>query len=188
MSLPPIVALDGHDASGKTTLSRRLAAVLGGRAVRPFAGQRGADMLHAAESGDKARALEIAREAVSSTLAEHSDAPVLVCDRLWLTVFTLVPEELQAKWPFFAPTALCSADLETTLARLKARDEAPEPALWHTRYMEQYLRLAQRWGAFVLRTDRSTEDESLAALVEWARPEIERQRAKARGALVTPAL
>ena len=81
-----------------------------------------------------------------------------------------------ANGPFRAPSALCVADLATTLARLQARDEPPESVEWHTRYMERYLHLAARWGALILRTDQHNEEESLALLVEWARREVAAQR------------
>ena len=57
MSERLIVALDGHDGSGKTTLAYALAERLGGTMVRPFAGETGAQLLHAGERQDIAGCL-----------------------------------------------------------------------------------------------------------------------------------
>jgi thymidylate kinase len=176
MSLQIILAVDGHDAAGKTTLASRLAERLGAAYVRPFSGQRGVAMLEAAEAGDTDSAFEIAGKAVEQTLSVNQHAPLIVCDRLWLTVFSLVPQDLHDRWPYLAPLVLCYADLSTTLARLANRDEQAYPQSWHVKYLELYQKLAQRWRCFVVRTDQHAEDVSLAMLVNWAAGEIASRR------------
>jgi len=171
VSGPRVLALDGHDGVGKTTLAPRLAAALGGVAARPFAGTAGAIQLWAARRGDFAFVDALARQAIAYTLALQT-APVVVCDRHWMTAFTLLPDAYWPAWQPLPPTMLLWIDLPTTLARLGLRDEAAESGATHEHYLARYLDLATQFGCPVLRTDQLSEAESLDALIAWARKEI----------------
>jgi thymidylate kinase len=163
-----VLALDGHDGVGKTTLAPRLAAALGGVAVRPFGGTAGAIQLWAARRGDFGFVDALARQAIAYTLAQQT-APVIVCDRHWMTAFTLLPESYWAAWNPLPPTMLLWIDLPTTLARLGRRGEPPEAVAAHEHYLSRYGELAARFGCPVLRTDGCSEADALDQLVAWAR-------------------
>jgi hypothetical protein len=167
-----ILALDGHDASGKTTLAKRLAAVLGGVHVRPFAGSDGPRLLALAAT-DPDGVISFAEDSLAAA-AERARADVLVFDRHWLTVCSLLPTGLWTRLQGLAatPTALCWADLPTTLARLRERGEDPQPAAEHIHYLDIYLRLASAHGCLLLRTDREPEEQSLDRLIAWSRPHL----------------
>lgn len=162
-----ILALDGHDASGKSTLSRRLAAALDAQIVRPFAGEEGILMLNAAEQGQHDRAWEVAITAKERVERLAQQGPV-ICDRWWLTVFSLVPASFQSSWEPRSPAVVCWCDLATTVHRLKARPEPPLPPEYHAHYLALYLSLAERWQCDVLRTDVHDEDHAFAHLLAWA--------------------
>jgi hypothetical protein len=163
-----VLALEGHDGSGKTTLARLLAERLDAVYVRPYGGPEGDAMLAAAERGEYELAFAVGRAAADAALAREG-ADRVVCDRLWLTVFTLVPPALFAQWGPRAPTAVCWADLATTEARLGLRDEAVRSRDWHERYLERYRRLATRFDCPVVRTDVQSEQQALQELELWAR-------------------
>ena len=46
------IVFDGHDGTGKTTLSQQVADYCGGIYVRPFGGQMGLDLIEAYENKD----------------------------------------------------------------------------------------------------------------------------------------
>jgi hypothetical protein len=162
-----VVALEGHDGSGKTTLAIRLAERLDAEYVRPYGGPVGAEMLAAAERDDHERAFELGRAAANEALRRAGGSRI-VCDRLWLTVFTLVPPVLFPRWGARAPTAVCWADLATTQERLERRSEDARGTAWHEHYVRRYRELARRFDCPVVRTDAMSEDEALDSLTDWA--------------------
>ena len=163
---PLILALDGHDGAGKTTLARRLAAALDIPYVYPFTGAEGSRILVAAESGQHDEAQHLARGLLQRAIA--NPAPVLVFDRHWMTLFSLLPESYWPAWQPLPATTLCWADLKTTQARLEARGEEAMPVEWHQYYVDLYPKLASRFGCRVIRTDLMSEDEAAARVLEWA--------------------
>jgi deoxyadenosine/deoxycytidine kinase len=161
----PVIVLDGHDAAGKTTLAARLAEELGGLHVRPFAGTAGQLMLWSARQGNFAFTSDLARQAVAYTLAENT-APVLVFDRHWMTVFSLLPESYWPAWEPLPPTVLCWANLETTLSRLAARGDVEMQLEEHLHYLSVYRDMAERFGCHILQTDQLTIAEATKMLIE----------------------
>ena len=163
-----LLALDGHDGAGKTTLAVQLAERVGGRYVRPFAGASGAALLQAYQHGEPERVIEVGTQAIRESTASSNGEP-LVLDRGWLTVSTLVPQALfAARWQMWVPSVLLWCDLPTTLQRLGKREyEAPEPAPWHEEFLALYLqRRALRDGP-VLRTDLLATDDCLDRLTAF---------------------
>lgn len=163
-----ILALDGHDGAGKTTLAQRLCEEVGAQYVRPFAGRRGSALMRAYRRGDVACIIEVGTEAITEAIAACvSDS--LVLDRGWLTVSTLVSEaEFRGRWHLWLPTVLLWCDLETTLHRLGVREsEVREPILWHKEFLDIYQQRRRLCDGPVLRTDMQEPEacvEQLAAL------------------------
>ena len=168
---PLQLVIDGHDGAGKTTLAARLAEALGGRHVRPFSGTLGALQLWCGERGDAEFTGELARRAIEYAIEQHRDARVIVFDRHWMTVCTLLPEAMWGRWQPPPPTALCAASLPVTLERLGARDEPQESIESHLRYMGLYRTMIERFGGEVIDTS-GPADESLARLLAWARRHV----------------
>ena len=167
----PILALDGHDGSGKTTLAQRLAEKLGGCYVRPYCAPHGPELLTAAEAQQYERLTATARTARQEAIEAAQAAPgqPLIFDRLWITLFTLLPKEHRKSWLFRPPTAICWADWETTEARLKHRRETdPHSAARHQHYIQQYAEFAKIYDCFLVDTSACEEDEALERLRVWA--------------------
>lgn len=166
-----VIALDGHDGAGKTTLAAALANCLGGTAVRPFSGATGAELLHAGKLGNVPELVRIGGAAIEKAIASVPGGGPVVLDRGWMTVASFVPESADffLQWDMWIPTTLCWSDLATTLSRLTMRhDEDAETLEWHNHYLAVYLDLAQRSGSMVLRTDLFDFAACIDQLVTWA--------------------
>lgn len=163
-----IIALDGHDGSGKTTLAKDLAEHIGGIYIRPFGGEAGEMLIGLAEQKKYEELCAFGKEKLNSICTGYQNK-VLVCDRHWMTVFSLLPQEYwnDPGWLPLPPTALCYAALETTLSRLSERSEKAYDRDYHSYYLDLYLRLAQLFNAKVLRTDHYNYKDSLAQLADW---------------------
>lgn len=122
--------------------------------------------MEAAEARDVTAVLSVAERAFGRALDDAS-ADLVVFDRSWLTVATLIPSEAIDRIAFKPPTALCWADLATTLKRLHARREDQEDERWHSGYIAQYLDIANRYGCPVIHTDECTETEATEQLAAW---------------------
>jgi hypothetical protein len=171
MTLPQIVALDGHDAAGKTTLAHALADKLGGVYRRPFHGSLGAELLRAGERGDFDRVIAIGEEGIGTALEAAGECKPIVLDRSWMTVASLIQPELLstffAGWQRWIPTALCWADLPTTVRRLEHRTEPEQTIATHQQYLAKYLKIAKHSASPVIRTDLYSEQSCLKFLLKW---------------------
>jgi hypothetical protein len=163
-----VLVLDGHDGAGKTTLAARMAQVLGGVHIQPFAGTLGQLFLWASTQGDATFASELARRAVEYAFVVN-DAPLLVFDRHWMTVFSVLPKSYWLAWEPLPPTALCWVSLETTISRLATRGDVEVQPQEHIRYLSIYRELGRRFGCYMLRTDQLSIEESLEELLKWAK-------------------
>lgn len=136
------IVVDGHDGTGKTTLSHGLAGALGGIAVRPFADTLGDHVawLWRAERYDEAGSLALA--AVERVRAVTAARP-LVFDRHWLTMFTVLPERHWAAWYPLPPTVVLTAAAPVVASRLAARAEATGDLAEHDEYGRRYLELSR---------------------------------------------
>lgn len=166
MNQSRVFVLDGHDGSGKTTLASRLAESIGGAPVQPYSGIVGQEFIRAIHDGEFALANKLALQAVTVALA-GSNAPMVICDRHWMTAFSVLPEIYWRDWQPLPRTTLCWADLETTLSRLECRRDRDAQLYDHKHFLATYWELGRRFESHVLRTDKLTVDESLQSLRSW---------------------
>jgi len=162
-----VLVLDGHDGSGKTTLARRLAESLGGAHAQPYSGIVGQQLFCLIERHNFQEANRLAQQAVNRAIA-NADSPVVICDRHWMTAFSILPETYWSGWEWLPPTTLCWTDLETTISRLEDRLDQDAQQYDHGHFLSIYWELGQRFRSHVLRTDTLTLDESFAQLFSWA--------------------
>lgn len=167
MGIPQILALDGHDGVGKTTLATLLAQRVGACYVRPFSGERGAALMRVAASDNPDEVLRVGAKAIVDAVSEADDSDKLVLDRGWLTVSTLVSAEyFSSTWGLWFPTVLLWCDLPTTLTRLSMRDEKAERVDWHERYLTLYQSRSKLGPSEMLRTDLTSQEECLERLFD----------------------
>ncbi|WP_428738256.1 hypothetical protein [Sulfurimonas sp.] len=167
-----IIALDGHDGAGKTTLSVQLANALEGTAIRPFGGSIGTKLMKAGENQKFEELLKIGTEAIQTAIASVEGNNPIILDRGWMTVASLIPEIdfFFENWHQWVPTALCFANIDTTLSRLSKRTyESAEPIAWHQHYLSVYKALAKRSGSFILHTDQMDEKVCVEQLLKWTK-------------------
>lgn len=163
-----VLAIDGHDGSGKTTLSKALAEKIGGIYVRPFEGAAGIQLIEYFEKKDYEQVSAFGNELIRKQYEMH-DNEILVFDRHWMTVFSLLPESYWSdkKWYPFPATTLCFSDMEHTLSRLEKRTEKSYEQSYHLHYLELYVKLAKEFDANILRTDQYDVEECLVKLKKW---------------------
>ena|ERR1035437_7918058 len=163
-----IIAIDGHDGSGKTTLAKLLAEKLGGIYIRPFGGDAGLQLIGYADKKDYKNVSLFGNQCIRK-YAEAYSSDILIFDRHWMTVFSLLPESdrKDATWYPLPLTTLCFSDLEHTLARLQGRTEKGYDKNYHAYYLDLYLKLGLEFNANILRTDRHSIEECIDKLMEW---------------------
>lgn len=158
-----ILAFDGHDGSGKTSLALRVAELSGASYRRPFAGVRGERLFALASAG---RYEEANAHAISCVRrARGSDGARIVFDRHWMTVFTLLPQQCWDEWLPLPPTVLCWADLETTTRRLAQRERQGAGESDHERWLTTYRALSERFECEVVDTTTASTDDLARRLV-----------------------
>ncbi len=163
-----MLALDGHDGSGKTTLSKLLAEKIGGVYIRPFAGDAGIELIQHFEKKDYKKVSLFGYEMIKRHYDSYNNE-ILVYDRHWMTVFSLLPETYWSDklWNPLPATTLCFSDLKGTLTRLKKRTEKSYEESYHAYYVDLYSKLAKKYHANILRTDVQDIETCLNKLIEW---------------------
>jgi len=167
MTRPIIIALDGHDASGKTTLSKMLATKLNGKYIKPFSDSLG-DLIAWSFRNEKLKlANDIALAAVEKEIQLNQEHNYLIFDRHWLTMFTVLPQDFFSQWQDKPTTILCWADVETTNKRLDERDE-PKDQWCNEHYCKLYKDLAEEYGVFTVNTSGDSDiDERLKEILDY---------------------
>lgn len=162
LSKLPIIVFDGHDGVGKTTLAKALAKSLGTDYVRPFEGNRGIELIAAAEVREYGKVLKIGKTAIERKYRSVASSP-LIFDRHWLTVLSLVPKTYRKCWPGgdVMHSFLCTASLKTIKMRLEQREEEKFDDAYHDYYLKKYLEIAKECKYTVLNTDQLSVDEIL---------------------------
>jgi hypothetical protein len=162
-----IVAFEGHDGSGKTSIAKQVAERLGATYVKPFDGLLGDHIAWCWRQERFELANEVARSAVERQLQLHERDEFLVFDRHWMTMFTVVPRSMWSDWFPLPPAILCWTTVESTRARLLSRGEVDEALLnTHEHYCRLYREIAGTHGVPILDTTDAPLERSVARAVE----------------------
>lgn len=160
-----ILALDGHDGSGKTTLTQALVKAKNAQYVRPYAEPFGSALMEAYQKSDFEKILSIAQTAINHALKDIDMSQPMIFDRCWVTVFTVLSSDMRAAWLWRPLTVVIWADLDTTLERLNKRDEPAETKEWHAHYIHAYQQLAQQHQLHLINTSQINEPTALDILI-----------------------
>ncbi|MFZ4262456.1 hypothetical protein ACFRAE_10445 [Sphingobacterium sp. HJSM2_6] len=160
-----IIALDGHDAVGKTTLGQLLAAQLNGVYVRPFQGDYGTQLIKLADEEKFEELITFAENRFQEIKKSHIHE-TLIFDRHWMTVLSLLPKTYWLKWQDFPKTFLLTAQLDTIKHRLSQRIEKQYSDEYHQYYLTLYQELAKQFAVTTLNTDQHTPLEMLNLINE----------------------
>ncbi|HRE83550.1 MAG TPA: hypothetical protein PLN52_21070 [Opitutaceae bacterium] len=163
------IALDGHDAVGKTTFAKRLAIALGGTYVRPFGPPLGEALLLAQKSHQEEEIVKLGIQGIRGVARCASDNDLLVFDRCWITVLTLLSTSARKEFPREIPTIVCWANLSTTIDRLRARGEDVGLVESHEMYIKIYLELANEYGCPIVDTSLKSLDSAFAEVLGLAK-------------------
>lgn len=162
------IVLDGHDGAGKTTLAMLVAREINAKYVKPFADTLGDLIAWSFRRKQFDLTNTIALAAIEKIIDENSDEEVLVFDRHWLSMFTVLPKEYHEQWKPLPFTVLCWADEETTRRRLAEKGE--KESLSNTRYYcELYKELAREYGVPVIDTTKSCIDTDVRRMCSLIR-------------------
>ncbi len=164
-----IVVIDGHDGSGKTTLTTLIARRYGGVVARPFTGTVAQEFTRCFNADLFDELNRITLDAVQACLQAYQTVELLVFDRHWLTMLSVLPESLHNRWLPHPATVMTWADPETTYKRLCARGETVRNSLeYHEQYCAVFRELAHRHSIPVIDTGRLTEEEALHTVKQLA--------------------
>lgn len=92
MAKPTIIAIDGHDASGKTTIAKLLSKEIDGKYIKPFDGNIGDMIVWAYKKKKYSLIDEIAINVIEMNIDKNRNEKYLIFDRHWLSIETLLYE------------------------------------------------------------------------------------------------
>ena len=161
MSSQIIIAIDGHDGSGKTTISKLLAETIKGKYIKPFSNDIG-DLITWSAKNDKIPFLEeLAFNAIEYTIATNPDERILIFDRHWLSIATLLPENKILQSYLKPVTILCWANIETTTERLFIRNDNKDDVWDNQKFCDLYYKLGSENNALIIDTSDSPNPEDI---------------------------
>lgn len=158
--------IDGHDCSGKTTLARNLVSNCAEAVhVRPFSDELGELLWWLCLEKNYALANELALASVQK-VEEEKSGRILVFDRHWVTLFTLLPEDYWTSWYPQPMTIVCWADPSVTSARMAGRGEAELYPGYNGYYCELYQQIANQFKVPLLNTSDQNEERCIELIKE----------------------
>jgi len=156
---PKIIVLDGHDGAGKTTLSMSLANSFDGTYVKPFNDTLG-DMIAWLWKNNKFDLADnIARMSIKKILDEYKHSELLIFDRHWMSLFTVLPHEFREHWLPLPSTILIWANISCTIDRLRKRKEHYGNVKEHSYYIDLYKQLAYEYDIPIIDTSNKQKEE-----------------------------
>ena len=154
-----IYMVEGYDGSGKTSISKKIAEIIGAKYVHFFS-EYGVNYSIEPLSVSDDELVEMTKKALDKALADEQD---IVLDRGLITPISALPEE---RWEEFReyfekiPVVLCYATLEDTIERLKIR-EVDESNWYDNEYwIDINLKISEKFNIPIVNTSTSGNVEN----------------------------
>lgn len=154
-----IYMVEGYDGSGKTSISKKIAEIIGAKYVHFFS-EYGVNYSIEPLSVSDDELVEMTKKALDKALADEQD---IVLDRGLITPISALPEE---RWEEFReyfekiPVVLCYATLEDTIDRLKIREE--DESNWYDNeyWIDINLKISEKFNVPIVNTSTSGNVEN----------------------------
>lgn len=149
-----IYMIEGYDGSGKTSVAKNIAKIIGAKYVHFFS-EYGVNYSIEPLSVSDDELIEMTKKALDKALAEEQD---IVLDRGLITPISALPEE---RWDEFKeyfdkiPIVMCYATVEDTIDRLKQRDEDESEWYDNKYWIDINLKLAEKFNIPIVNTSTS---------------------------------
>jgi thymidylate kinase len=177
VSTPRILAVEGPDGAGKTSIIRLLSQRLGANAIVPFGGAVGAEMRRLHESGAFEQVNRMGLDTVAEITAAHGHSSLLIFDRHWLSVLAFTSRSFFSLWQPIPPTIVCLADAQVIAERLRARGTTPAELAASGGVLTRYQALAAEYGLPVVNTGGATVEQSVDRFIalwrQWERMPVD---------------
>ena len=159
------IVFDGHDCSGKSTLAKLFVEVNPNAVyIRPFEKNIGELFWWLYTKKEYELANRLALNSVKKA-EEENIGKLLVFDRHWLTLFSILPQDYWGIWHPLPETILCWADPVNTSMRMKERGEKELYDGYNEYYCNYYIKLAKQFGVKVLNTSNKAQEEALGEIM-----------------------
>ena len=149
-----IYMIEGYDGSGKTTVGKNIAKIIGAKYVHFFSEY---DVNYSIEplSVSEDELVEMTKNALDKALAEEQD---IVLDRGLITPISALPED---RWDEFKdyfekiPIVMCYSTVEDTIERLKHREEDESEWYDNKYWIDINLKIAKKFNIPIVNTSTS---------------------------------
>lgn len=159
------IVFDGHDCSGKSTLAKLFVEINSNAVyVRPFEKNIGELFWWLYTKKEYELANNLALNSVKKA-EEQNIGKLLVFDRHWLTLFSILPQDYWSAWYPLPETILCWANHFNTSIRMKERGEQEPYDGYNEYYCNYYNKLAKQFGIKVLDTSDKTQEVALREIL-----------------------
>ena len=154
-----IYMVEGYDGSGKTSISKKIAEIIGAKYIHFFSDYGVKYSIEPLSVSDD-ELVEMTKKALDNALKDEQD---IVLDRGLITPISALPEE---RWEEFReyfdkiPVVLCYATLKDTMDRLKIREE--DESNWYDNkyWIDINLKIAEKFNIPIVNTSTSGNVEN----------------------------
>ncbi|MGE5328645.1 MAG: hypothetical protein ACM3KR_03950 [Deltaproteobacteria bacterium] len=166
------IVIDGHDFSGKTILAKAISETYkDSQYLRPFDNSIG-DLFWWCFTKKN---YEIANKLAESSIEkckEKYEEKLIIFDRHWVTLFSILPEEYWASWYPLPITIICWANPEVTDLRMRKAQENELYYGYNQYYCEVYRAIAEKFGTYFIDTSYKTEEQVYFQAIECINKEL----------------